>query len=611
MSRADATYIGEVRAVTGAVVSVYLRDDLGSTLRMVSGESYRVGQIGAFLRIPLGFNHLYGVCTQVGAAAAPTTTIADAEAGSRWLSLTLFGEALGGVFERGVSQFPTVGDEVHLVTTRDLEIIYSSRESGNAITIGSVAASTGIPGKLDLERIVTRHVAIVGATGSGKSNLTAVLLEAISDGQFPSSRTIVIDPHGEYASAVGDRGYVYRIFPESQNERPLHVPFWALPCDEFLRATMGDMTPTAESAVRDEIVNRKREAAKSFGYKLEPASITPDSPIPFNLKQLWFDLDDYERHTLADRDKGERAVLVEKGSADELRPNTYPAPAPGNKPPFAGARRGLSRQLELMRNRLVDGTYSFLLSPGPDYTPDAAGKTKKDLSELIASWIGHDRAITVLDISGSPVDAMAAVVGTLLRLIYDSLYWARDLPISGRNQPVLIVLEEAHLFLPEGDSTAAHRTIWRIAKEGRKYGVGLAVVTQRPSEIDSTILSQCGTIIALRMNNSTDRSKVSAALPDDLGDLTQMLPSLRTGEALAIGEATPIPSRILVRLARSKPAGNDPSLIGWKIEKRPDPKLYEIAVERWRSQRFGPKAAEAIAVKIVPKGKPKKGGDHA
>jgi len=586
MSKADVTYIGEVKSVNGGVVSVHLRDDLQSSIRLVAGESYRVGQIGAFLRIPLGYHQLYGVCTQVGAAAIPVNTGIGIDASTRWLSLSIFGEALGTIFERGVSQYPTIGDEVHLVTTRDLETIYGSIVGAPTITIGSIAAASGIPGRIDLEKILSRHCSIVGATGAGKSNLTTVILEAISEGGFPSARVLVIDPHGEYASAIGSNGYVFRVFPEAADEKPLYVPYWALPCDEFLRVAMGDMSPGAETAVRDEIVTRRRLGIKQFKDPLDESSITADSPIPFSAKKLWFDLDDYERHTLADRDKGEKSPLVEAGDAEKLKPNLYPAPAPGNKAPYAGPRRGLSRQLELMRNRMVDGTYSFLFSPGSDLTPDKDGKIKLDLDQLIASWVGHDKPITVLDISGSPVDTMAAVVGTLLRMIYDSLYWAGNLEMSGKNQPLLVVLEEAHLFLPEGKQTAAHRIITRIAKEGRKYGVGLVVVTQRPSEIDSTVLSQCGTIVALRMNNGSDRAKVSAALPDDLGGLSQMLPSLRTGEALIVGEAMPIPSRILISRAKSKPQGNDPGIRGWKRDPRPNNNLYKKAVRRWRLQRF-------------------------
>jgi len=190
----------------------------------------------------------------------------------------------------------------------------------------------------------------------------------------------------------------------------------------------------------------------------------------------------------------------------------------------------------------------------------------------------------VLDVSGLPPEVLSTVVGTLIRIVYDLLYWALDLPISGRNQPLLIVLEEAHIFLPEGGDSAAHRTISRIAKEGRKYGVGLCVVTQRPGEIESTVLSQCGTMIALRLTNSADRTKVESAMPDDLGSLSGMLPALRTGEGIVLGEAMPIPSRIQFFKARKRPRGDDPEMPeAWRQE-RPNSNQYETALKNWRHQ---------------------------
>jgi hypothetical protein len=176
------------------------------------------------------------------------------------------------------------------------------------------------------------------------------------------------------------------------------------------------------------------------------------------------------------------------------------------------------------------------------------------------------------------------MVGTMVRIVYDMLFWAQDLPISGRNQPLLIVLEEAHLFLPEGGGSAAHRTISRIAKEGRKYGVGLCAVTQRPVEIESTVLSQCGTMISLRLTNSADRAKVEAAMPDDLGALSGMLPALRTGEAMVLGEAMPIPSRIQFFKARKRPRGDDPEMPEAWRKQRPDAARYESALNNWRHQ---------------------------
>jgi DNA helicase HerA-like ATPase len=184
-----------------------------------------------------------------------------------------------------------------------------------------------------------------------------------------------------------------------------------------------------------------------------------------------------------------------------------------------------------------------------------------------------------------PSEVLPTIVGTMMRVVYDMLFWAQDLPIGGRQQPLLVVLDEAHRFVPEGSDTSAHRTLSMIAKEGRKYGTGLMLVTQRPSEIDSAILSQCGSMIALRLTNSVDRSKVSAAVPDDLGGLIDQLPSLRTGEGVFLGEAMPIPSRVRVRKAKQKPVGDDPKLPDvWQTPDRPDGALYTQALANWRAQ---------------------------
>lgn len=187
--------------------------------------------------------------------------------------------------------------------------------------------------------------------------------------------------------------------------------------------------------------------------------------------------------------------------------------------------------------------------------------------------------------SGLPPEVLGTVVGTMLRVVYDALFWAMELPVGGREQPLLVVIDEAHRFLPKEGDSPAHRTVGRIAKEGRKYGVGLMAVTQRPSDVDSAILSQCGTMLALRVTNESDRAAVRGVLPDDLGDLGQLLPSLRTGEALVLGDALQVPSRIRIRLAAHKPDGGDPPLPdAWRDGDRPNPALYKDAVANWRSQ---------------------------
>lgn len=587
MRQGTPTLIGQVDSVKGGVVTIRLLDGV-PTFLMVDGRSYRVGQVGAFLRIPLGYTQLYAVCTLVGAAAAPKSDDLNIAPGHRWLSATLFGESIGGVFERGVSQYPTIEDEVHLVTPQDMRVIYGSTREDRAITVGHIAAASGISGSLDLGQLVTRHCAVVGSTGSGKSNLMAVLLEAIATQGFPSARVLVIDPHGEYGSAVGQYGCVFKTKPDPQkNESPLYVPYWALPFDEFQSIALGQMQPAAETAVRDEVTARKKAAAQHFVDIVRPpdTAITADSPIPFSAKSLWFDLDEFERRTFTDNNRTTVSQRTIEGDAETLLSSQYPAPHPGSQAPFANPRpRNIARQLELMRSRLQDSRLEFLFKPGEKLSPDLAGKTTGDLHQLVQSWVGHDKPLTILDVSGLPSEVRSTIVGTLIRIVYDMLFWAFDLPISGRKQPLLVVLEEAHTFLPEGADSPSYRTISRIAKEGRKYGIGLCVVTQRPVEIESTVLSQCGTIIALRLTNSADRQKVEAAMPDDLGALSGMLPALRTGEGLVLGEAMPIPSRIQFFKARRRPHGDDPDMPqAWRMP-RPDAAQYESALKNWRHQ---------------------------
>lgn len=603
MPLTDPTYIGQIASVTGAIVRVRLRDDMPSTLVMIGGESYRVGQIGGFFRVPLGYTNLYAVCTQIGADAAPLGS-ADRSAsaalegdnqlhlsGYRWMTIVLFGETLGGEFERGVGQYPTVGDEAHLVTNDDLRVIYGwTKGKKGTISVGQIASASGISADINIAGLVSRHSAIVGSTGSGKSNLVTVLLETVSDGSLPNARAIVIDPHGEYATALGDRARVFRIRPNlTAGERQLRVPFWALPFAELQQLTLGGLQPNHEAAIRDEVLDMKVAAAAHLSPPPPPETLTADSPIPFSIKKLWYDLDRFERVTFPASSPQTDATAYppdQVGDASLLRFDRYPAASPYNQAPYKNQRkRNIERHLDLMRSRLNDARFSFLFAPGGGYEPGLDGKVESDLNTLVRDWVGHDKPITIFDVSGLPSEVLPTVVGTMLRIVYDMLFWAQDLPIGGRQQPLLVVLDEAHRFVPEGIDTPAHRTLSMIAKEGRKYGTGLMLVSQRPSEIDSAILSQCGSMIALRLTNSSDRGKVSAAVPDDLGGLVEQLPSLRTGEGIFLGEAMPIPSRVRVRKARQKPVGEDPKLPDvWQVPNRPDGHLYTQALANWRAQ---------------------------
>jgi DNA helicase HerA-like ATPase len=599
MAVSDVTFVGQVASVTGSIVRVRLRSDMPTTVLFVDGDSYRVGQIGAIFRIPLGYTHLYGVCTQVGADALPaglqgTESISleigfeERLSGLRWMTLTLFGEAIGGLFERGVGQYPTVGDEVHLGTDEDLHRIYGTSPGAGSIDVGSIAVSAGITARLDLAGLVTRHSVVVGSTGAGKSNLVTTLLEEIVSGEFSAARVLVVDPHGEYPTALGPTARVVSADPaDDADHLRLRVPYWALPLSELLPITFGPLQPNHESFIRERIYDMKVAAAEHLADSPPPETITADSPIPFSLRQLWHELDDFERQTFSDNStQNETTVMqISPGDAETLTSAEYqPATAYNNAPYQNKSRRNIHRQLDLLKSRLNDKRLSFLFDPGGGYTPSLGGLAEADIDGLIRDWVGHDDPLTVLDLSGLPSELLATVVGTLLRVTYDMLFWAGELPISGRKQPLLIVLEEAHLFLPEGGTSPAHSTIGRIAKEGRKYGVGLMFVSQRPSDLDAAALSQCGTVISMRLTNTADRAKVASAFPDDLGGLVALLPSLRTGEGLFVGEAIEIPSRIRVRRARNKPIGDDPQFVARWTGDRPDNATYSEALRNWRRE---------------------------
>ncbi len=238
-----------------------------------------------------------------------------------------------------------------------------------------------------------------------------------------------------------------------------------------------------------------------------------------------------------------------------------------------------------MLGRFRDRRFDFLLDPG-DYDG-----FKNDLHDLLGAWIDHDYAITVLDLAGIPFEVVDIVVGVVTRILFEGMFWGRDIPGIGRQRPLLIIYEEAHAYLPRGGSTQfvagyAGSSVRRIFKEGRKYGIGAIVVSQRPSELDETILSQCGTFFALRLSNSDDQGRIRSTVPDALVGLIDLLPALRTGEALVLGEAVQIPSRIRFPLVEPRPTSDDPEVVKrWK-DKRITRPPYAKAITSWRCQRI-------------------------
>lgn len=584
----DPTYLGDVQSVSGATVTVHLAESLDSGIAIINGHTYRVGQVGSFVRIPQGYQDLYGVVSEVGANAAPLTTDKKITSDSgRWMRVELAGESIAGMFERGLSQHPNINDAVHIVTEIDLRRIYG--EGGNdQVPIGTLSSAENIDVRLSLDALVTRHSAILGSTGAGKSTTVASLLRSIvsphahSDGS-PGARILLIDIHGEYKSALSDIAKIYSATPQAEEES-LFIPYWALEAGELLDFVVGGLTENQEIAFTDKIQEMKVERINRLPIPgVDARSVTVDSPIPFSLKKLWYDLIDFETSTFTGPQKNVPA-LENPGDANTLTPPRYTLHAMGAAGPFLNqAAKGVRRQLNLLRSKMLDRRYDFILHPG-NWEPDLSGNVLLDLDKLLEGWLGHDKQITILDLSGVPSTVLERLIGSILRIVYEALFWSREKTEGGILRPLLVVMEEAHRYL-SSDKGAAVDIVKRIAKEGRKYGIGAMVISQRPAEVDETILSQCGTIIALRLSNPIDRARVKGTLPDNLSGLMDLLPVLRTGEAIITGEAARLPVRCKITLPteRHQPKSSDPKVAEAWSHKRVS-EGYDRVAASWRAQ---------------------------
>jgi len=613
----DDTYLGSVQDVNGTTVSISISKDSLTGFIYIDGQGYRIGQIGSFIRIPIGFVDLFGIISQVGANSVPDSQFQSRPNGNRWMTLQLIGEAQrNGTFQRGISQYPTIGDEVHLVSEKELERIYGQPNKPYFVKLGHIANAESIPALVDVNKLITRHSAIVGTTGSGKSTTVASILNALSDNErYPSARILILDIHGEYAQALHDRAEIFKIGANRTSkyvENELFIPYWALNFDELCEISFGEFANEKDrNVVLERIQKSKEESLKKYpkkGANIDALSV--DSPIPFSLNHLWYQLylETFGTYYKSKGGKPIENLAFDVDSDDvELKGN----PISGIPPVFknvmvdAGAAEkvnylpnplNLGKQVSLLGSKLRVPRYNFIFKPG-EWTPDEDGKVEKDLDDLLKSWIGSKKPITILDLSGVPNDILNTIIGIVLRILYEALFWSKDLSQGGRHRPLLIVMEEAHIYLNDSFKGMASKTVQRIVKEGRKYGIGAMIVSQRPSEINSTILSQCGTFFALRLANSTDRGHITGAISDSLESLTSMLPILRTGEAIILGEAVKLPMRTIIEAPPKdrRPDSQDPIVYdevpdedsqntgGWGIKMEDNPK-YDELVETWRSQ---------------------------
>ncbi len=575
----DPTSIGRVRHVLGATVTVALDADLAGVAPIYRGRLQPIGQIGSLVRIPQGLVDLIGSVSLVGiaelsGAPAPAETVQRDE---RWLQIQLLGEIdrATGKFHRGVGSYPGLDDSVHFATPHQLASIFP-QPGEEHLRIGYLAAAEEVPVCLSAARLVTRHSAIVGSTGSGKTSAVASVLQSFVSGGWRAANIVVIDPHGEYAVALGTNASVRSVVGEGESR--LRVPYWALPALDILRIFAGATGSATFSNRFSELVSqaRKKFVADAQWLNLDPTAVTADTPVPFDIRPVWHQLDSENRETRMTKADATTACLETAGDAQQLRSATFRPYGPGGQAPHQSPFYGTYGVTpELLRLGLLNPQLQFFQEPlGTVEGPDP-------LIGVLQEWLGKALPVSVLDFSGVPSVAADLAIGVILNLLFEiCLRSEKDGPGVGRASPVLIVLEEAHRYLGAGASALTRDSANKIAREGRKYGIGLMLVTQRPTELPDTALAQCGTLIALRLANLSDQAAIRAALPDTVAGLAAVLPSLRTGEAIVSGEAVVLPARALLTRPRPEPHAEDPSLKPWREE--PAAPDLAASLKQWR-----------------------------
>jgi uncharacterized protein len=437
-------------------------------------------------------------------------------------------------FRRGVTRYPVPGAMVFPCSTRDLEQVYASDGRAN-ITIGKVFPTKDIRAGLYIDAMLGKHFALLGSTGTGKSTSAALILHRICEAA-PHGHIVMIDPHGEYSAAFRQTGQILDV-------SNLQMPYWLMNfaehCEVLLSSSGNERQVDSDILAKCLLGARSRNRlAQSMG------KITVDSPIPYLLSDLGNILQD-EMGKL-DKATSSAPFMRIKGKLEELK---------------------------------TDPRYQFMFSGM------LVGDTMVDFISKIFRMPGHGKPISIIDVSGVPSDITSTVVAVLSRLVFDFAIWGRD----EQTRPVLLVCEEAHRYVPNeknADGSSVAKILGRIAKEGRKYGISLGLITQRPSDLAEGVLSQCGTIIAMRLNNDRDQAFVRAAMPEGARGFLDTIPALRNRECIICGEGVSIPIRVTFdNLEEHKrPASADPSFVDAWSTGGGEEEIVQRVVMRWRSQ---------------------------
>ena len=527
------TPVGCVLAVAGGSSRVLFdRHALDHVARDADPVVAAAGQVGGQIKMRVGGSWL----------VANVRSLALQDGNSDWVvaDIDFLGEGdeerLTGKlynFRRGVTRYPIPGCEVFPIATVDLKQIYSAADQPH-IQIGTVYPTRDVRASLYVDAMLGKHFALVGSTGTGKSTGAALILHRICE-LAPQGHIVMIDPHGEYAAAFKSNGAIYDV-------SNLQMPYWLMNFEEHCEVFL-----TSSGAARQfdaDILAKCLLAAKAKSrIGQEIAKLTVDAPIPYLLSDLT------------------NIIGLEMGKMDRA----------GDTAPYLR----LKTKIEEIK---ADPRYGFMFS-GMLVADTMAGFLAR-----IFRLPGDGKPISIIDVSGVPSEITAVVVAVLARMTFDFAIWSRNEP----QRPILLVCEEAHRYIPAGEETssAVGRILGRIAKEGRKYGVSLGLITQRPSDLAEGVLSQCGTIIAMRLNNDRDQAFVRAAMPEGARGFLDSIPALRNRECIICGEGVTIPIRVSFdRLEESKrPASSDPLFSELWRDVGGEDQIIGRTIQRWRAQ---------------------------
>ena len=474
----------------------------------------------------------------------------------------LFHRTLETVPEIDANCFSIEGE--HL--TAFMRVIAGVAGEAKKLDLGSYTLDESAIAYLNGNRFFQRHAVVVGSTGSGKSWTTARILEQVA--LLPNASAIVFDLHGEYSPLAGDGIRHFRIAgPSELNSGEgldcgiIYLPYWLLGYEAMISMFVdrSDLNaPNQTMLMSRTITEAKRQFLVDGSHKEVLDNFTIDSPVPFNLDDILTKLEELNQ---------------------EMVPGSRNSPKQG---PYFDK---LSRLIARLENKRTDRRLGFLFQ-GPEHTNSFAW-LETLCSTLVGSSLDQSNGgggVKVVDFSEVPSDILPLIVSLVARLTFSLQQWRAP----DKRHPIALFCDEAHLYIPEGSRGDAANEVSisifeRIAKEGRKYGVGLVVISQRPSEVNRTVLSQCNNVISMRLTNAEDQGVIRRLLPDSLGGFSDLLPILDTGEAIVVGDASLLPSRIRIAEPSNRP--NSGTVEFWDKWSTTTPVGgITAAVQAWRKQ---------------------------